>query len=287
VNTAIANKDGITWKQKKVIYNDNSGGVLVENDEVVTVVDNKVEKYPMDQATRFIPTSRLKRYDVINKQGQDMGQVQTFVVDMVVGRIAFVVVSFEGFLGISDKWFALPWEMMSWSTDNKKFILDMSKETLEKAPGMDKNNWPDNIDFPMVVRTYNHFGVAPYWDSTNPEREIGAEVISGVVTPVQTLSSIAITPGAPANIAVGSLLQFAAIGAYADKSSVDITSKVIWTSSNPMVATLSAQGLATGVGIGITRITASSIDIKSPAVSLQTFAKPAPSINPEKEMAKV
>ena len=119
---------------KKVIYNDNSGGVLVENDEVVTMIDNKVEKiYRMDQATRFIPTSRLKRYDVINKQGQDMGQVQTFVVDMVVGRIAFVVVSFEGFLGISDKWFALPWEMMSWSTDNKKFILDMSKETLEKA----------------------------------------------------------------------------------------------------------------------------------------------------------
>jgi len=70
---------------------------------------------------------------------------------MVVGRIAFVVVSFEGFLGISDKWFALPWEMMSWSTDNKKFILDMSKETLEKAPGMDKII-ADNIDFPMVCK---------------------------------------------------------------------------------------------------------------------------------------
>ena len=63
----------------------------------------------MDESTRFIPTSRLKTYDVVNKQGQDMGQVQTFVVDMVVGRIAFVVVSFEGFLGISEKWFAMPW----------------------------------------------------------------------------------------------------------------------------------------------------------------------------------
>ena len=119
---------------KNGIYTDNEGVVVGKNDEVVTVDDNKVTKYPMNQATRFIPTSRLKRYDVVNKKGQDMGQVQTFVVDMVVGRIAFVVVSFEGFLGISDKWFALPWEMMSWSTDNKKFILDMSKETLEKAP---------------------------------------------------------------------------------------------------------------------------------------------------------
>jgi sporulation protein YlmC with PRC-barrel domain len=63
----------------------------------------------MKQSTRFISANRLKQYDVINKIGQDMGQVQSFVIDMVAGRIAFVVVSFEGFLGISDKWFAMPW----------------------------------------------------------------------------------------------------------------------------------------------------------------------------------
>jgi sporulation protein YlmC with PRC-barrel domain len=123
----------------------------------------------MKQATRFISSNRLKQYDVINKKGQDMGQVQTFVIDMVAGRIAFVVVSFEGFLGISDKWFAMPWEILSWSTDNRKFILDLPKDVLEKAPGMDKNKWPDNIDFEMVAKAYSHFGVAPYWDSTNPK----------------------------------------------------------------------------------------------------------------------
>jgi hypothetical protein len=75
------------------------------------------------------------------------------MIDMVVRRIAFVIVSFEGFLSIGDKWFAVPWEIMSWSTDNKKFMLDMSKEALEKAPGMDKNKWPDNIDFDIVAKS--------------------------------------------------------------------------------------------------------------------------------------
>ena len=98
-----------------------------------------------------------------------MGQVQSFVIDMVAGRIAFVVVSFEGFLGISDKWFAMPWAILTWSDENKKFILDMPKADLEKAPGMDKNNWPENIDFEMVAKTYSNFGVAPYWDSANPK----------------------------------------------------------------------------------------------------------------------
>ena len=123
----------------------------------------------MQDSTRFIPTNRLAQYDVINKRGQDMGQVQTFVVDMVAGRIAFVVVSFEGFLGISDKWFAMPWEILKWNVDNKKFILDMTKEALEKAPGMDKDKWPDEINFELIGKAYSHFGVAPYWDSSYPK----------------------------------------------------------------------------------------------------------------------
>jgi len=128
----------------------------------------------MKEQTRFIPTGRLKRYDVVNKKGQDMGQVQTFVVDMVAGRIAFVVVSFEGFLGISDKWFAMPWELLSWSIDRKKFILDMPHDVLEKAPGMDKNKWPDNVDFDVIAKSFSHFGVAPYWESAYdyPNQEI-------------------------------------------------------------------------------------------------------------------
>jgi sporulation protein YlmC with PRC-barrel domain len=120
----------------------------------------------MKKSTRFIPTNRLEQYDVVNQRGQDMGQVQNFVVDMVVGRIAFAIVSFEGFLGISDKWFAMPWDILTWSVADKKFILDMTKEALEKAPGMDKSKWPDEINFELIARSYHHFGVAPYWEST-------------------------------------------------------------------------------------------------------------------------
>jgi sporulation protein YlmC with PRC-barrel domain len=119
--------------------------------------------------TRFIPSNRLEQYDVINKKGEDMGQVQTFVIDMIAGRIAFVVVSFEGFLGISDKWFAMPWEILKWSVENKKFILDMTKESLEQAPGMDKKKWPNEINFDLISKSYSHFGVAPYWDSSYPK----------------------------------------------------------------------------------------------------------------------
>jgi len=123
----------------------------------------------MEQSARFIPTNRLRQYDVVNTKGQDLGQVQTFVVDMVARRIAFVIVSFEGFMGISDKWFAMPLDILTWSIEKKNFILDMSEEVLKEAPGMDKNKWPDEIDFDIIAKSYSHFRVAPYWDSSNPK----------------------------------------------------------------------------------------------------------------------
>ena len=55
------------------------------------------------------------------------------------------------------------------NVENKKFILDMTKEALEKAPGMDKNKWPDEINFELIGKAYSHFGVAPYWDSSYPK----------------------------------------------------------------------------------------------------------------------
>ena len=53
----------------------------------------------MQQSPRFIPTNRLERYDLVNEKGQDLGQVQNFVIDMLAGRIAFVIVAFGGMLG--------------------------------------------------------------------------------------------------------------------------------------------------------------------------------------------
>ena len=100
----------------------------------------------MAKLARFVPTIRLEQYDVVNKQHKDMGQVQTFVVDMHEGLIAFVLVAFGGTLGFGDKWFALPWDALQWYPETMKFVLDMPEEVLKNAPGMDKDKWLQEIE---------------------------------------------------------------------------------------------------------------------------------------------
>jgi len=121
------------------------------------------------KSARFVPSVRLAQYDVVNKKGQDMGQVQTFVIDMREGLIAFALVAFGGFLGITDKWFALPWIALKWHPETKKFILDMPEEVLKNAPGMNKDKWLEEIDkwqegedLKSLDRYYTYYGYDSY-----------------------------------------------------------------------------------------------------------------------------
>jgi len=119
--------------------------------------------------SRFIPTNRLEEYDVVNKDGDDMGQVQTFVMDMQEGLIAFALISFGGILGISDKWFAVPWAALEWRPEKTKFVLDMDDQILKRAPGMKKDKWLEEIDkwkkekdLELLDRYYTHHGYESY-----------------------------------------------------------------------------------------------------------------------------
>src|SRR4030043_757634 len=121
------------------------------------------------KSARFVPSIRLAQYDVVNKKGDDMGLVQTFVVDMHEGLIAFALVAFGGFLGITDKWFAMPWAALKWHPKTRIFILDMPEEVLKNAPGMDKDKWLEEIDrwqegkdLELVDRYYTYYGYDSY-----------------------------------------------------------------------------------------------------------------------------
>ena len=121
------------------------------------------------KSARFVPSIRLEQYDVVNQKGDDMGQVQTLVMDMREGLIAFALVSFGGVLGISDKWFAIPWAALKWHPETKKFILNMTENVLKEAPGMDKDKWLEEIekwqedqDMELLDRYYTSHGYEPY-----------------------------------------------------------------------------------------------------------------------------
>jgi len=67
----------------------------------------------------------------------------------------------------------MPWEIMAWSLQKKKFVVDMPKNILETAPGMHKEKWAEKINSDWLAECYLHYGLAPYWYSSfSPEEQI-------------------------------------------------------------------------------------------------------------------
>jgi len=77
-----------------------------------------------------------------------------------------------------------------------------------------------------------------------------------------TLSSILITPSSAA-VAVGQTRQLKATGFYSDNSTQDLTGTVNWSSTNSLVASVSAAGMVTGVAAGQAGIVAASGSVSS------------------------
>lgn len=113
---------------------------------------------------RVLSASTLGGDRVVNSAGEDMGKIDEIMIDTVTGRVAYAVLSFGGFVGVGDKLFAIPWGRLSLDEDNKKFLLDVDKDTLKQAPGFDKNNWPDMTDQSWGSSIYEYYHTKPYWD---------------------------------------------------------------------------------------------------------------------------
>ncbi len=113
---------------------------------------------------RVLSASTLVGDQVRNSAGEDLGKIEEIMVDVASGRIAYAVLSFGGFLGIGDKLFAIPWSSLKIDEGEHQFILNADRQTLENAPGFDKDNWPDMADPAFESAVYGHFGAAPVYE---------------------------------------------------------------------------------------------------------------------------
>lgn len=116
------------------------------------------------QRRQVISAGTLMGDNVRNPAGEDLGKLEEIMIDTSSGRVAYAVLSFGGFLGMGDKLFAIPWEALRLDQDNERFILDVDKQTLEEAPGFDKDHWPEFADRTWGAQIHSYYGYDPYWE---------------------------------------------------------------------------------------------------------------------------
>ena len=118
----------------------------------------------LDTAHARDTSAVLKGSDLIGMKvegadGKTLGDIKDLVIDLMEGDIDYAVLDYGGFLGVSDKYFAVPWDALRFSGDRKKLLLDVTKKDLKQAPGFDKKHWPDLSSRDQTIVIYEFYGV--------------------------------------------------------------------------------------------------------------------------------
>ncbi|MFC0399413.1 PRC-barrel domain-containing protein [Paraburkholderia rhizosphaerae] len=100
---------------------------------------------------------------VLCADGDTAGKVKDIMLDVRTGRIAYVVMSSGGFLGIGDKLFAIPWSVLTLDTDRECFVLNVDSQRVKDAPGFDQDHWPSMADRGWATSVHDYYGSEPYW----------------------------------------------------------------------------------------------------------------------------
>lgn len=118
-----------------------------------------------DHEPEYVETSSLIASDMVegtavyNKQGDKIGQILNFMVNKHSGQVEYAVMSFGGFLGIGEDHYPIPWEQLNYVASRHGFVVDISKEKLDKAPKHERGNEPV-YDAAYGMALGNYYGMA-------------------------------------------------------------------------------------------------------------------------------
>lgn len=90
--------------------------------------------YAARDKSGVLKASNLIGAKVQDIEGKKLGTIKDLVIDPLEGDIGYAVLDFGGFLGLGDKYFAVPWDAFKLGENQKYLILDVSKKVLKNAP---------------------------------------------------------------------------------------------------------------------------------------------------------
>ena len=119
-------------------------------------------KAPVDQGetARLISSSKVEGTRVYNADGDHIGEIEDVMIDKYSGEVAYAVMSFGGWLGIGEKYHPLPWSVLEYDPKQEGYVVNVDRETLERAPSYSKNELTGERKWRERIHLY--YGDTPF-----------------------------------------------------------------------------------------------------------------------------
>lgn len=121
--------------------------------------------------------SRLRGRTVENTDGQELGTVRDFIVNLSAGEVCYVIIASGGFLGLGEEQMVVPAQAVSTATAKKDVVaLDVNIPRWQRAPRF--NGHLADVANPAKSQRILQF-YAPLLPATGPARETGSGQSTG------------------------------------------------------------------------------------------------------------
>lgn len=111
-----------------------------------------------DETNRLIASNKVEGTAVYNRDGEKLGSIYNFMVDKRAGTVEYAVLQFGGLFGIGSDYYPLPWDVLTYETDQGGYVVALDKAMLEKAPRYAQDAEP-SFDRSYGREVYGYYGV--------------------------------------------------------------------------------------------------------------------------------
>lgn len=118
------------------------------------------EELHVPKKMNFVPTIKIKGSKVLTIKDEELGKIEEVMIDSERGRIAYVILACDCFIGMSCKLFAIPWEALKATRGD--YILRVEKGAFKAAEGLGDNVW--TLTRNDLTKIYEKYNVPPYWE---------------------------------------------------------------------------------------------------------------------------
>ena len=113
--------------------------------------------------TEAIAASRVIGTSVYNTEGKSIGSIEDVMLDKTSNGIMFAVIGFGGFLGIGEKYHAIPWASLDYDENKGGYVVPFSRDQLEAAPAYSIGELTGADGETARDASYDYYKVDPYW----------------------------------------------------------------------------------------------------------------------------
>ncbi|MBT0671531.1 PRC-barrel domain-containing protein [Novosphingobium profundi] len=87
-----------------------------------------------NETDRLIASNKVEGTNVYNAQREKLGSIYNFMVEKRSGKAEYAVLQFGGLFGLGSDYYPLPWDVLTYDTDQGGYVVNLDKSVLEKAP---------------------------------------------------------------------------------------------------------------------------------------------------------